>query len=97
MRVAIIATLTQDQLGYLQNLAAQNGIEAEFLVERQETAHASLTPITGEMLQVVATELGKTVLEVASMASQYGVETVETALANSDIPSSIKSILEQYV
>lgn len=97
MRTVIIADLTQDQLSYLQNLAAQNGISAEYIVEGAETASVSVTPITGEMLQAVATELGKTVLEVAAMASQYNIETVEAALAHSDIPSSIKSILEQYV
>jgi hypothetical protein len=99
-KVVIIATLTAQQLQYLQNLATENGITAEYVVEGFATEEVeetpSSTPLTGAMLDEVATLTGKTVLEVATIAAQQEITTVEEALA-ADLPSNIKELLENYL
>ena len=99
MRTVIIANLTPNQLAYIRNLASEQGIEAEFIVQQEEAEQRvpSSTPITGAMLEEIAQEMGKTVIEVATLAAQYGVETVEEALAHSDVPPAVKQILESYL
>lgn len=99
MRTVIITTLNDEQLAYLRNLATENGITAEFIVEgtQIEEPVTSSTPLTGAMLDQIASTTGKTMLEIASMASQYSITTVEDALANSEIPSSVKELLESYL
>jgi hypothetical protein len=99
MKTVIIATLTAQQLEYLKGLASQHNISFEIIVEGPQVAvePAPATPITAEMLAAVASNTGKTVLEVAAIANQHNIGTVEDALQNSDIPSSVKEILESYL
>ena len=103
-KTVIIANLTQAQLEYLQNLANQHDISIEVIVEGVATSTVeeveetpTSTPITAEMLGEIAIMLNKTVLEVAALAASLGIETVEDALASSDIPSSVKEVLESYL
>ncbi len=100
-RTVIIANLSGEQLAYLRNLATENGIQAEFIVEgvtqEVEQVAPSVTPLTGVMLEEIATLTGKTVLEVATLATSMGISTVQGALAHTDIPSNIKELLENYL
>ncbi len=96
----IEASLTEEQVSYLRQLAAQNNINFTlFVAESSETssAPATRTTITAEMLSAVASNMGKTVLEVAALAAQYNIETLEDALAHNEIPTSVKEVLEQFV
>lgn len=99
MRTVIIANLSAEQLSYLRNLANENGITADFIVEAvlAEEEEQSVTPITGEMLDAIATQTEKSVLEIATLASQWGITTIEDALAHSEVPFSIKELLESYL
>lgn len=104
MRTVIIATLTEEQLSYLKNLANEQGIDAEFIVEGVETEEEveqpapSHTPITGQILEAIAVSTGKNSIEIAMIASQNGIESVEDALQSDiDIPSEVREILESYL
>ena len=54
-------------------------------------------PITGEILDAVASATGKTPLELATMASEMGINTVEDALNSNDVPEEIKSVLRELI
>ena len=99
-KTVIIATLNSEQLNYLKNLATEHDISFEVIVEEIVEAveeEETSTPITAEMLGEIATATSKTVLEVATLANEKGITTVEDALASSEIPSSLKEILENYL
>lgn len=97
MKVAFFADITSAQLTYLRNLAQDNNIQVNFVIEGENTSIPCSTPITGEMLQAVSTQFGKTVLECAILASQYSINTVEEALKNEKVPAEIKAILEGFL
>lgn len=98
-KTVIIANLSTEQLAYVKNLATENGIIAEYVVESEEVEQPapSATSLTGAMLDEVATLTGKSVIEIATLASQYGITTVEEALSHEDVPSEIKELLESYL
>lgn len=101
MRTVIIATLTLEQLEYVKNLANEQNITAEFISEgivTEEEVHPEpTTPITGEILEAVAAQRGVTVIDVAKAASNWGINTVEEALAHTEVPRDLKEVLENYV
>ena len=100
MRVAIFAEISESQLSYLRDLAQSKNIEATFVVEGNTTTVVETpveTPLTGEMLNAIANETGKTVLEVATMATNWNIKTVQNALEHEDVPAKVKDILYEYL
>jgi hypothetical protein len=102
MKVAIFAILTQEQFNYLHNLASEKGIECQFVVEGDESPitvgrPVTRTPLTGEMLQTAANAANLTVIEVAQKADELGISTLEDAITHTEIPSAVKSALEEYL
>lgn len=97
MKVAIFAILTQVQFEYLQNLAAEKGIDANFVVESDAVTPARRTTrtlLTGVHFDAAARAGGMTAVQVASQAARFGIATVEEALQHPDIPANVKSALE---
>lgn len=94
MRVAIFAEVNEAQLAYLRNLAQENNLSATFVIEGNSTAQ---TPLTGEMLNAIASETGKTVLEIATLATNWNIKTLQQALEHEDVPAQVKDILYEYL
>lgn len=92
MKVTLCAELNSAQLDFLRRFVRENN-DIKFILMVEQTT----TPITGEILQAVATQLGKTAIQVAQVASEYDINTVEEALAHESVPSEIKGILEGYL
>ena len=97
MKIAIFAEVNSQQLAYLRSLVQSNNIEAQFLVEDSTTTTITETPLTGEMLTAIASETGKTVLEVATTANNLNIKTVQQALEHEDVPPKVKDILYGYL
>lgn len=95
-KVAIFAIISDEQLEFLRKIAEENNVNAEFVVEEVQNEEV-FHPITGEILDVVARNIGKTPMEVALMASQMGISTVEQAIAHKDVPDSIKELLQNFI
>lgn len=99
----IRAELTREQLNWLVGQANSNGIVAEISTPfmsvgtEEEVEEPTSTPITGAILEAVATAINKSILEVAQLAASYEIETVEQAIAHGSIPSSVKEILEGFL
>lgn len=83
----------------IREFAESNNISIEAMVVAsvEEPETITETPITGEILEAVASKTDKTVLEVAEMASNMGITTLEEALSSSEVPSEVKSIIEELI
>lgn len=97
MKVAIFAEVNSQQLDYLRSLAQNNNIDAQFVVEDSTTTTITETPLTGEMLNAIASETGKTVLEIATLATNWNIKTLQQALEHEDVPAQVKDILYEYL
>lgn len=97
MKVAIFAELTLPQLNHLRELAEQQGIDANFVVEGEAVTPAprtTSTPLTGMHFDAAAQATGATAVQIAQQATRFGITTVEEALAHNDIPAAVKHALE---
>lgn len=80
--------------------ASSNGIEIEAIVvetSQEESRPETRTEITAGHLAVAANAAGKSVLEIAQLASSLGISTLEEALRHSEVPSNIKQALEELL
>lgn len=97
MRIAIFAEVSSVQLDYLRRLAAENGIDANIVVEGENATPAPRTThtlLTGVHFDAAAHAGNMTTMQVASQAARLGIATVEEALAHPDIPAAVKRALE---
>ena len=101
MKIAIFAEgVNRQQLEYLKQLAANNGIEAQFVIEEADMLpeeEVKSTPITGELLDNLTEQFGRSPLEWAQLAREYGIETIEDALNHERVPSDVKEMLESWL
>ena len=101
MRIAIFAEVSAVQLDYLRRLhrlAAENGIDANIIVEGETPAtparRTTSTLLTGVHFDVAAQAAGTTAVQVANQAARFGISTVEEFLAHSEIPANVKRALQ---
>lgn len=98
MKVAIFAELTLPQFNHLRQLAEQQGIDANIIVEGETPATATRrttrTLLTGVHFDAAARAGNMTAVQVASQAARFGIATVEEALQHPDIPAAVKRALE---
>lgn len=98
MRVAIFAEVNDTQLSFIRRfLLNEFGTNYNMVVEGDNSTTLVQTPLTGEMLNDIASETGKTVLEVATLATNWGIKTVQQALEHEDVPEKVKDILYGYL
>lgn len=95
-KVAIVTSLTDEQLEYVKNLATEKGIDAYFVVENEQ--RSSSTPITGAMMDEIAQTTGQSAIKVLTeLAFKYKVKTIEEALSHDEVPLGVKALLENYL
>lgn len=88
-------------LEQIRSFASDNGLQIEAVVaettSQEESRPETRTEITAGHLAVAANAAGKSVLEVAQLASSLGITTLEDALRHSEVPSNIKQALEELL
>lgn len=99
MRIAIFTEVNETQLSFIRRfLLDEFGTNYNMVVEGDNNpTNLVQTPLTGEMLEVVAAKTGKTVLEVATIASSWGVTTLQQVLEHDSVPAEVKDVLYEYL
>lgn len=103
--VAIFATLTENELSWLQNQARNQGINYQIIIGNgntscnfEEEEVEERTIITPEMISAVTNSgVDMTALDVAEFCISNNIYTVQDALASDAVPSHIKEVLESYL
>lgn len=100
MKYIIETTLTNEQRDYLKSLARENNISFTIYTQDGETEtveEKTSTPITDDMLISLARETNMSLLIITGYVRDYGIETLEDALAHENVSQEVKAIIETMI